>query len=271
MIIPLFTQKCTKVSKLNSLPVAPGTTAARPGCEHDYVAVTDLTSASTMMGALFADCTPRFYIRCCHGDIYIINTMTPGILPLFALPLYHGKVQDTSAALSLAQYLQQSSQQNTTNRISTVGTVLDQQILQGLREEIQQHQQQFLRALGTDQQLRITNSWFNYTEQGQSHHIHHHHNSVISGTVYLQCSGEDCIEFINPHSTLAQWDISQTGPWVEDQKTVAVCPGMILLWPSQLLHLVPKKTLPGMRISLSWNTWPLEAIGRDQRRTQVVI
>ena len=53
-----------------------------------------------------------------------------------------------------------------------------------------------------DTKLYITISWLNVTENGESHHSHHHQNSIVSGVFYIDTCEEDTISFINPRSDM---------------------------------------------------------------------
>ena len=41
----------------------------------------------------------------------------------------------------------------------------------------------------------ITQSWLNYTNKNQYHHLHNHQNSYLSGVLYLKASDKDTITF----------------------------------------------------------------------------
>ncbi|NBW20813.1 MAG: hypothetical protein EBR82_73905, partial [Caulobacteraceae bacterium] len=43
--------------------------------------------------------------------------------------------------------------------------------------------------------LKITQSWVNFSESGQYHHKHAHPNSFVSGVYYLQTNPDDRIYF----------------------------------------------------------------------------
>ena len=45
--------------------------------------------------------------------------------------------------------------------------------------------------------LRITQSWLNRTKPQESHHIHNHPNSYLSGVLYVSCLPNDHINLVN--------------------------------------------------------------------------
>ena len=110
-------------------------------------------------------------------------------------------------------------------------------------------------------ELFITISWLNVTKNGESHHTHHHANSIVSGVFYVDSHEEDTISFINPrYDMFGNFDFSQD--WIFPATT-----GRLILFPSTLKHSVPLRpnTCKGTRISLSFNTWIKGGI-RDEDR-----
>lgn len=119
-----------------------------------------------------------------------------------------------------------------------------------------------------DTKLYITISWLNVTQNGESHHTHHHPNSIVSGVFYVDSHEEDTISFINPkydmfgnfkfseHSNIpGAWDFPATN-------------GKLLIFPSTLKHHVKPRpnTCKGTRLSLSFNTWIEGTIGSGNCR-----
>ena len=120
-----------------------------------------------------------------------------------------------------------------------------------------------------DTKLYITISWLNVTENGESHHSHHHQNSIVSGVFYIDTCEEDTISFINPRFDMfgnfcfsknsnipGAWDFPATN-------------GKLLIFPSTLKHHVKPRpnTCKGRRISLSFNTWIKGVIGSSGKNT----
>jgi len=108
--------------------------------------------------------------------------------------------------------------------------------------------------------LQITQSWLNKIEPQEHHALHNHHNSHLSGILYIRCLPNDCIEFTNTdrmyHETLElpKKNITQ---FTDVLTPVNVVEGDFIIFPSKTLHQVGvNKTKDKQRISLSFDTWP---------------
>ena len=108
----------------------------------------------------------------------------------------------------------------------------------------------------------IKEMWTNVLEQGGSQSMHSHANSFVSGIVYLTPSHPSAhtvfvrnpggSEFTFRHNTpAAQIGPFNAGKWI----TPSIEPGDMLLFPSYLLHEVPRNQ-GGRRISLAFNAIP---------------
>jgi len=121
--------------------------------------------------------------------------------------------------------------------------------------------------------LRITQSWFNYTETGEFHHKHTHPNSFISGVMYIQTDDtKDRIYFFeNSYKQFkipaTDFNLYNSDSWWFEAKT-----GQLLLFPSKMEHMV--ETRPDVeytRMSLSFNTFPVGILGTREELTELVL
>lgn len=117
----------------------------------------------------------------------------------------------------------------------------------------------------------ITQSWSSYTNPGQSHHLHIHPNSLISGVFYFQ--GEKTpIQF---HRGEKIFPLSFSYEFFNLYNCDSCCIdleiGKLFLFPSSLRHdvLVNKSSI--QRISLSFNTFASGQFGRDARDHNLVL
>tara|TARA_B100000795_G_scaffold207105_1_gene160566 strand:- start:333 stop:983 length:651 start_codon:yes stop_codon:yes gene_type:complete len=118
-----------------------------------------------------------------------------------------------------------------------------------------------------DTKLYITISWLNVSENGESHHVHHHPNSIVSGVLYIDTHEEDTISFLNPQ-------IDMFGNLIFSGKTnllydriYPATTGKLIVFPSTLRHQVLPRpnTCKGKRLSLSFNTWIKGVIGSGRK------
>lgn len=115
--------------------------------------------------------------------------------------------------------------------------------------------------------LRVTQSWLNYTAQGQYHHRHTHPNSFISGVFYVETNPDDRIYFYRSGYQQIkfppeQWNLYNSESWWFEATT-----GMLILFPSSLEHMVPNVQGSTTRISLSFNTFPVGTVGEKTQLT----
>ncbi len=92
----------------------------------------------------------------------------------------------------------QDTRPNEGNTTSKNNFVLRDPVMTSLRGWIEDCVAEYFKATSNpkhDVHLRITQSWFNYSEQGQWHHKHAHPNSFVSGVFYLNTNFDDKIYF----------------------------------------------------------------------------
>lgn len=122
-------------------------------------------------------------------------------------------------------------------------------------------------------QLRITQSWANYTKTGQYHHKHAHPNSVVSGVFYVQSTvNKDRIYFYRSgyqqiKFKTANWNQFNSESWWFD-----AVQGQLIMFPSYLEHMVQTVEHDDiMRVSLSFNTFPTGIIGDEMELTELIL
>jgi len=163
---------------------------------------------------------------------------------------------------------------NEGNMISNNNFVLRDPVMTSIREWIEDCVTEYFKATVNpkyDVHLRITQSWFNYSEQGQWHHKHAHPNSFISGVFYLNTNADDKIYF---HSSEwkqirlspKEWNIYNSESWWFE-----AIKGRLILFPSSLEHNVPIVQGDDTRISMSFNTFPVGTIGDELHLTGLKI
>jgi len=127
-------------------------------------------------------------------------------------------------------------------------------------------------VLNTKQRLVITQCWANRNPKGSQHHEHVHPNSIISGVMYFQIN-----EKLPPISfTKDKQDGMKLNPekynHMNSETFMLPCkPGELILFPSSLRHSVPTNHGEEDRISVSFNTFCIDAIGSEQSLTHLDI
>jgi len=116
--------------------------------------------------------------------------------------------------------------------------------------------------------LRITQSWVNYTKPGQQHHKHAHPNSFISGVFYVKANKEtDRIFFFKEGYQQIKLPVDQWNLYNSESWWLPVGTGELILFPSSLTHMVEEVKGEDLRVSLSFNTFPVGYVGDDATLT----
>ena len=122
----------------------------------------------------------------------------------------------------------------------------------------------------------ITQSWLNYTEANQFHHMHNHANSYVSAVYYIAANNKiDKIIFHRPSAgpqrinlNIDKWNTFNSQTWFYTVKT-----GDLILFPSHLTHGVDrkKKEETDTRIALSFNVFIKGTIGNKLQLTELIL
>lgn len=177
-----------------------------------------------------------------------------GIHPLFSQPLYEGRIDIDSVNLDNIVWAE-----NYSNFISTSTDVLEMPEFSILKEQVMLSLQDYfydILSVKKQTEIYITESWLNKSLRDQMHHRHWHPNSLYSGIVILQANKDTgLLNFITGQYQTLEYEIET--PNLFNAKTMSFCPepGTILIFPSNLEHLVTPNESNLSRISLSFNTF----------------
>ena len=190
------------------------------------------------------------------------------VLPMFATPLYRGKVKNFDY-----DFFDKEVKENFAN-ISTVEQyILDDPKYSDLRDEIENHIKNFKEFMGYECDFRITQSWVSFTNYGQSHVEHMHPNSILSGTVYLgEGDNFPAINFIRNtiHEALQIRKYpKETNVFNNEFYSYNPQAGDFLLFESNIKHLVSVNESVKPRLSLAFNTFPCGTIGSYSDSTEL--
>lgn len=156
---------------------------------------------------------------------------------------------------------------NQGNTTSVDSNVLSKPELQSLTEFLNNSLQEYFTTVyspKTNANLRITQSWVNYTKPGQYHHKHAHPNSLISGVFYIQAAKEtDKLHFFKDGFQQLRIIPQDFNVYNSESWWLAAATGTLYLFPSTLHHMVEQIKGEDARISLSFNTFPKGIIGDE--------
>jgi uncharacterized protein (TIGR02466 family) len=190
---------------------------------------------------------------------------------LFPIPVGRYELGRDLTSNELSFLKNQEKRPNMGNVTSANKTVLKSKELTQLRDFIETKVSEYFTTVYSPKHkvnLKITQSWTNYTEQGQYHHKHEHPNSFISGVFYVQSDKvKDKIYFYrNGYQQIKlppnEWNVWNSDSWWFD---VGTCD--LILFPSSLTHMVETVDHEQTRISLSFNTFPVGNVGEEMDLT----
>ena len=104
--------------------------------------------------------------------------------------------------------------------------------------------------------FEITALWANVAAPGGTVRMHNHPNNFLSGVYYVQVQeGADTINFHDPRpqTAVVRPPVSELTAYNTDQVVVRVEDGVLLLFPSWLVHSVDENQSNRVRISVSFN------------------
>ncbi len=107
-----------------------------------------------------------------------------------------------------------------------------------------------------DNKIEITACWTNINASGALHAMHSHPNNFLSGIYYVHTHpGADTVNFHDPRSQtgIIRPPVTELTSQNTDQVVVRVCDGMLLMFPSYLVHSVAANESSKLRISISFN------------------
>ena len=189
---------------------------------------------------------------------------------LFPVPIGMFDLGRTLTEDELSFVRGQETRPNMGNTTSTNHTVLRDSVMTTLRGWIEDCVAEYFKATTNPKHnvhLRVTQSWFNYSQPGQHHHKHAHPNSFISGVFYLNTNPDDRIYFYRSGWQQIKFPTDNYNLYNSDSWWFEAITGRLILFPSSLEHMVPTVKGDDVRISLSFNTFPVGVVGDEMELT----
>ena len=200
--------------------------------------------------------------------------MKEELLQLFAIPLlivpYTGPIDEELAYLKTISYRRQKDNGNFRSDDSYL---LRQEKLKNIKNFLGESVNKFTtNVLNSKQRLIITQCWANRNPKGSRHHEHVHPNSIISGVMYFQINEKlPPIQFSKTNQDGIKLDPVKYNHVNSESFMLPCKPGELILFPSSLKHSVPINQGDEDRISVSFNTFSIDALGSEQALTHLDI
>jgi len=190
---------------------------------------------------------------------------------LFPTPVGIYKLDRDLSAKELLFLKNQETRSNMGNLTSINNSILKDKELTQLRDFIETKLSEYFTTVYSPKHkvnLKITQSWTNYTEKGEYHHKHEHPNSFVSGVFYVQADKtKDKIHFFKNIYHQINFPPSEWNVWNSESWWFEIGTCELILFPSSLTHMVPTVESDQTRISLSFNTFPVGNIGEEVNLT----
>jgi uncharacterized protein (TIGR02466 family) len=211
----------------------------------------------------------------------MINSSINGIFPT---PIYISKLNRvlSESELLFIDETKLDTYNNEGNTTSNNNYILNNKIFKELKKELDLRVQDYFDKIicpANNITPYITQSWLNYTETNQYHHKHEHPNSLISGVFYYgeTDSSTPAIKFHKPifganASYMAPQYQADRRPSEYAWETFAInhAPGLLILFPSYMLHSVPTNESKFTRKSLAFNVQPKGSLGYRNNLTELL-
>ena len=127
-------------------------------------------------------------------------------------------------------------------------------------------------VINSDQRLVITQLWGNRNPKGSKHHEHVHPNSILSGVFYLRQDPKlPPIQFSKSNQEAMKLDPRKYNSYNAETFLLPCVSGELILFPSNLRHSVPTNQGDEERMSLSFNTFSIDALGSEESLTHLDI
>jgi uncharacterized protein (TIGR02466 family) len=203
--------------------------------------------------------------------------ITPIIQGLFPTPVMFGEMGRAYTKEELAFFKQQQSKtiKNSGNIHTADSYILNQPAMADIKSILDEYVKEYYTNIMCVNMNKvtpyITQSWINYTKPGEHHHRHAHPNSLVSGVLYIDSDKErDRILFYSQDNykrikpEISSWNAYNSESW-----WFPVGTGELIMFPSELQHMVEQKEGKNLRTSLSFNTFLKGDLGTTLELTEL--
>ena len=193
---------------------------------------------------------------------------------LWPVPVYQNSIIIESHWLKIINSLEFERMKSGNGNITVDRNVLLRPELADLKDKINEQCKLYVKnllSISNRTDFYIQNSWVNIHEPADWAQAHRHMNSLISGCLYLKIpkdSGQ--IRFIknqgniNLFSSATSFDYDSINHITADYWSIDPTEGMILLFPSHVLHEVDTNKSDDTRYSLAFNLYAKGSFGHDE-------
>lgn len=198
------------------------------------------------------------------------------IVPLFSYPAMFcaNKYQFSKVEEEFISDL--SMTENLGNSMSENDRILECEELKELKSYINNHIKDYannILHLNKQNEIYITQSWANKSLENEFHPMHKHPNSMLSGVLFVSGQQGDGLPPIRFHRSneLLPLDLAfeELNEFNTSTRWFSVEKGLLILFPSVLLHDVGHNKTDQVRTSISFNTFVKGPLGKKAQLTEV--
>lgn len=200
------------------------------------------------------------------------------LIPLNAIPVWVIEDCRMLTEIEMEYLLDLDYRMNTSggrNLITVNRQILDLPQFANFRDTCQEYLDAYVhQVLHITNKFRITDSWSTRNPRGTIHPAHTHGNSIFSGVYYAQIQS-GALEFLferqfskdfNFKYNFSEFDVVNSGSYYLDCK-----PGMMVIFPSWLEHLVRPNEHDQERIIVGFNSFVQGKLGSDTEIDNITI
>ena len=197
------------------------------------------------------------------------------VYPLFVEPYFRANIAGTITPAQIAFIQKLKMVNNEQNLISENLYIFEEPELKSIKDAVQEVLDIYARdVLCIPQQIYVTQSWSLVCTPNIGMHGHSHSNSILSGSLYY-CPLPDPVSSMvfTRHTTYQQIDLppdpARRNIYNSPINRITPKQDDIILFSSQLTHLVEQNTAPVPRHSIAFNTFVKGVLGNYRAVTQL--
>ena len=205
------------------------------------------------------------------------NIIDSKIHSLFVTPVYITKLKRefTNEENKFTDEIKLRCHKNIGNITSDDNYIINNKQYSSLRKELNEIVKDYFNKIicpSDDIKPYITQSWLNYTDTNQYHHIHKHPNSLVSGILYINADKDnDKVKFYNDKYSMIDIETEKFNAFNSRSWWFPVETGQVFLFPSSLSHSVETKKGKNTRISLAFNVFIEGTIGSKEDLNELTL
>lgn len=131
--------------------------------------------------------------------------------------------------------------------------VIDEQQMKIFSIILHSHLGKYMDTIGFNMRPYMVTSWFSLFQKGQYGHLHNHGNADVSGTYYVETSGNDGDFYTEDPRPAHETNYVFSNRYCSGRRSYKPAVGKLMMFPGYLYHGIKTNTTDTDRVSLSFN------------------